>query len=392
MFPRFLQIHTLHNYTAALLNRDDAGQAKRLPYGNALRTRISSQCLKRHWRETGPLSKKELPALPASLRSRKLVAKEMRQPLEGQIDKEILEAIESVFQKLVYGGKGDTSRQPLLLGVPEVKYLAAQFRKVAEEAVAEGDDAKQAKKRAEDLFESVKDGLKAMRETTQVPAGLAAALFGRMITSDTEANIEAPVYVAHSFTTHASEDEDDYFTVVDDLAEDETGASYIGETELTSGLFYGYTVINIPGLVANLTGISEEEQAEKLTPEQYELAGEVVRRLIHAIAEVSPGAKLGSTAPFGYATTVLVEAGDRQPRSLAGAFRKPTAPRFEEANKAMTDHLAELEENYATNEARRFMSLDKTSEFTGAQRMLLPSLAEWAKDVVISQVPANGHS
>ena len=48
--PRFLQIHTLSGYTAALLNRDDSGLAKRLPYGDAFRTRISSQCLKRHWR------------------------------------------------------------------------------------------------------------------------------------------------------------------------------------------------------------------------------------------------------------------------------------------------------------------------------------------------------
>ena len=49
--PRFIQIHTLHTYPAALLNRDDAGLAKRLPLGNAVRTRISSQCLKRHWRD-----------------------------------------------------------------------------------------------------------------------------------------------------------------------------------------------------------------------------------------------------------------------------------------------------------------------------------------------------
>ena len=48
--PRFIQIHTLHTYPAALINRDDAGLAKRLPYGGAVRTRISSQCLKRHWR------------------------------------------------------------------------------------------------------------------------------------------------------------------------------------------------------------------------------------------------------------------------------------------------------------------------------------------------------
>ena len=47
---RFIQIHTLQSYPAALLNRDDAGLAKRLPMGDAIRTRISSQCLKRHWR------------------------------------------------------------------------------------------------------------------------------------------------------------------------------------------------------------------------------------------------------------------------------------------------------------------------------------------------------
>ena len=48
--PRFLQVHTLTSYPAVLLNRDDAGLAKRLPYGGSVRTRVSSQCLKRHWR------------------------------------------------------------------------------------------------------------------------------------------------------------------------------------------------------------------------------------------------------------------------------------------------------------------------------------------------------
>ena len=48
--PRFVQIHTLHSYPAALLNRDDSGLAKRMPFGGTTRTRVSSQCLKRHWR------------------------------------------------------------------------------------------------------------------------------------------------------------------------------------------------------------------------------------------------------------------------------------------------------------------------------------------------------
>jgi len=41
--PRFVQIHSLIAYSAALLNRDDSGLAKRLPFGGAMRTRISSQ-------------------------------------------------------------------------------------------------------------------------------------------------------------------------------------------------------------------------------------------------------------------------------------------------------------------------------------------------------------
>ena len=68
--PRFIQIHTLHTYPAALLNRDDAGLAKRLPLGNAVRTRISSQCLKRHWRVTDDQFSLAHLDVPMAVRSR----------------------------------------------------------------------------------------------------------------------------------------------------------------------------------------------------------------------------------------------------------------------------------------------------------------------------------
>ena len=73
--PRFIQIHTLHNYPAALLNRDDAGSAKRLPYGNAIRTRISSQCLKRHWRVADDVFSLSSLGVPMAIRSRELPGK-----------------------------------------------------------------------------------------------------------------------------------------------------------------------------------------------------------------------------------------------------------------------------------------------------------------------------
>ena len=76
----FLQIHTLTPYAASLLNRDDVGRAKRLPYGGATRIRVSSQCLKRHWREApGAWSLADLQE-PTSVRSRKIFSRETLSP------------------------------------------------------------------------------------------------------------------------------------------------------------------------------------------------------------------------------------------------------------------------------------------------------------------------
>ncbi|MFN3615930.1 MAG: type I-E CRISPR-associated protein Cas7/Cse4/CasC, partial [Rubrimonas sp.] len=241
---RFVQIHTLHGYSAVLLNRDDAGLAKRLPYGGAMRTRISSQCLKRHWRTAdGAHALHAIDGAEAAVRSRELVTRRLRGPLEGEIAADVLDAAEAEFQKAVYGkdaAKGKSNRQPLLFGEPELRFLADAFAGIVRGA----DDAKAAKAAAEEYCKdkTFRETMKAMRATVATPGGLTAALFGRMVTSDPEANIDAPVHVAHAFTVHAEQSESDYFSVVDDLrgAEDDAGADHIGETELTSGLFYGY--------------------------------------------------------------------------------------------------------------------------------------------------------
>lgn len=379
--PRFIQIHSLHGYSAALLNRDDSGLAKRLPYGGALRTRISSQCLKRHWRMAeGAFALHAIPGAEEAVRSRELVTKRLRAPLEGQVAAEILDAVEPHFQIAVYGkdaAKGKSKRQPLLFGEPELRFLAAEFARIAigaADAAAAGGAAEAFCK--DRTFQAT---MKTMREQITLPGGLTAALFGRMVTSDTEANIDAPIHVAHAFTVHAEESESDYFSVVDDLArEDETGADHIGETELTSGLFYGYVVVDCPALVANLTGVSRRDW---LTADRS-MAAEVVARLLHLIAEVSPGAKLGSTAPYGYAATLLVEVGDRQPRSLAEAFRRPAAAEVEDAEQRMAQHLKQLDANYATGEERRFMALSNDATFPAAARASLPGLASWLREAV----------
>jgi CRISPR system Cascade subunit CasC len=363
--PRFLQIHTLHSYAAALLNRDDSGLAKRIRFGGVSRTRISSQCLKRHWRTTDdPHALQSLVGFVDSVRSRELVTEKVIAPLRGQFAEEVVNALEPEFQKLVYGDKADKgkkSRQTLLLGQPELDWLAREARKIAEGAK----DKKAAEKA---VAEWVKDkNFKAMRESSALPGGLIAALFGRMVTSDPAANIDAPVHVAHAFTVHAEEVEDDYFTAVDDLKrdDDDSGADTIQETELTCGLFYGYAVVDILGLVANCGG-------------DRALAGSVVHNLMYLIAEVSPGAKLGSTAPYGRASFMLLEAGDRQPRSLAEAYRRPAAPELDDAAEKLGAQIAAFDRAYKTEEKRICLNLSgaKLDETPTAP---LKDLAAWAE-------------
>jgi CRISPR system Cascade subunit CasC len=364
--PRFLQIHFLAPYTAALLNRDDAGLAKRLPYGGALRTRVSSQCLKRHWRlADDPHGLHRIDGADPAFRSREVIDRKVFGDWSASVDPEVAKVIREVLLKAVYGDKGGDkkSRQTLLLGQVEVDYLTETARNLVAQAAG---DAKAAKSAAEAWVKAGKANLKAMSEGARLPGGLTGALFGRMVTSDPKANIDAPVHVAHAFTVHAEEAESDYFIAADDLARDEdTGADTIQETELTSGLFYGYVVVDLRGLLANLGGDAR-------------LAGDVLHNLLYLITEVSPGAKLGSTAPYSRASFLMVEAGNRQPRSLAEAFRTPCAANTTTAVSRLSEHLEALDAAYATGETRRVMSL-ASADVPSAERGALADLATFVR-------------
>ena len=382
--PRFLQIHSLHSYPAALLNRDDSGLAKRMTFGGAVRTRISSQCLKRHWRTArDDFAIHGISGSTAAIRSRNIVERKVIAPLRGTdgISEEVLAAVENAFNIGVYGSSGNTERgrQPLLLGEPEVEHLHQRATAICADHPA---DAKAAGDAATALFNARRgegNNFRAMLDGCRLPAGLEGALFGRMVTSDPGANIEAAIHVAHAFTVHREESESDYFSVVDDLQRDDedAGAAHIGDTELTAGLFYGYVVVDVPGLVSNLEGCASGDWQDA----DRELAATVVEHLAHLIATVSPGAKLGSTAPYGRARFMLVEAGSSQPYSLADAFRKPVPAQIDAALNALTDEIEGQDACYGFKGVRRFMSMNG-GDIPNAERLDLPGLATWAADAV----------
>ena len=386
--PRFIQIHFLASYPGVLLNRDDAGLAKRLPFGGATRTRVSSQSLKRHWRRADDA--RSIHALGeeegiASARSKRAIEERVTKDLRDRVDEETAKAVEDVFVKAVYGSNATDpkKRQALLLGYPELAYLRENAERIAGEAA----DAKDAKARAEAFFKEGdgKANLKQLRDQNGVVASLDAALFGRMVTSDPRANTDAAIHVAHAFTVHDEEPEQDYFTVVDDLtgrSEDnedgDTGAAGVFDTELTSGLFYGYVVVDVPLLVSNLSGVRRSEWAADTT--ERDLPARVVENLIHLVATVSPGAKKGSTAPYSWAEAVLVEMGDRQPRTLANAFRGPIPLRGKETLSARTGaaikgELDDLDAMYGADEVRLLAARGDIA-FDGPECMALDVLAE----------------
>lgn len=370
---RFLQIHHLTAYPSVLLNRDDVGLAKRVPFGGVSRIRISSQCLKRHWRMADDeFSLKNIDPECASVRSRYIFAELIAKPLikEG-LDEEAVNTVVSKIKSYVLGEKEGGSEalkteQLIVLGMPEIDYI----KKISKSLIEQGEDLT---KNTDTFLKTNKENFKALKKAV----GVDAAMFGRMVTSDILSRGDGAVYVSHSFTVHPEEVESDYFTAVDDLQpEGELGSAHMNTTELTSGLFYGYVVVDIPQLIKNL---SEDEV----------LAAAAVHNLVHLIATVSPGAKKGSTAPFSFSQFVLAEAGNRQPRTLANAFLKPVINKkdiLSSATEALSSHLQAFDDMYGKKEERKFCSMSgKTALATCADDCSsLKKMAEWCRSIVSS--------
>jgi CRISPR system Cascade subunit CasC len=281
----FLQIHSLTSYHASLLNRDDAGLAKRVPFGDGTRLRVSSQCLKRHWTEkfrslieepTGNwegfergwrtrhfFDRQVLPQTIEALKERFPDTAQVKEiavaacwdlacgcftKVKKKSDAEKLLKSEKLASPLeipdameIDPEKGELiprPKQAALFGKPELDLLVSKVRSIAEK---NNGDIQKIRGDIRHLVliawrERDKDGntmLNALiRSYLSQPlyAGLEGALFGRFVTSDILARSDAAVHVAHAFTVHKLDTEVDYFTVVDDLnLDEETGAAHAGD-------------------------------------------------------------------------------------------------------------------------------------------------------------------
>ena len=183
--------------------------------------------------------------------------------------------------------------------------------------------------------------------------GIDAALLERGIPSNATGSIETPIYVADAITVHEE------------------------DAELMLRLYYDHITVDVPRLISNIEGSA----ADKWREADRTLAAEFTKQLLHLIATVSPREDNELYANNFYAQFMLIEVGNRQPRSLAGAFRSPVGADPDEAVAALASHLERLDRDSDSDEARRFMSFGQT-QIPRASFLNVPALTEWVAQCI----------
>lgn len=306
---RFLQLHILTSYPPANLNRDDMGRPKTARMGGSDRLRVSSQSLKRHWR-TSDLFQQALSG-HLGIRTKMLGVKMYESLVEAGITekkaRDWAQSIAGQFGKLKKLKKKDQTDSLSDLEIEQLVHISFAEQQVIDAIVAT---------LISEQREASEDELKILRHE-EMSADI--ALFGRMLASKPAFNVEAACQVAHAISVHSVVIEDDYFTAVDDLNDgsEDAGASHIGETGFAAGLFYTYICINKELLITNLGG-------------DKSLADKAVAAVTEVAVKVAPAGKQNSFGSHAYASYVMAESGDQQPRSLSVAFLKPVGKQEED--------------------------------------------------------------
>ena len=330
----------LTSYPPACLNRDDLNRPKTAKMGGVQRLRISSQCLKRAWRTSGLFQ--EAMAGHIGTRTKEIGRAVYEALTKGRTVAVVLDAIvnhrkveSSELTLKIVSEKDANDWAQAIVGRFGKREKADQKHPLQELETGQlVHFSPEEIGRIAQLVEMVRDRGKGptakelellQKETEAVDI----AMFGRMLTkgtgekdeekgktnkgeSLTEFCKEAAVQVAHAVSVHEVAVEDDFFTAVDDLnrGEEDRGSAHMGETEFGAGVFYSYICINKDLLVKNLQSNAA-------------LAAKAMKALVEAAAKVAPSGKQNSFGSRAYASYILAEKGDQQPRSLVVAFLAP---------------------------------------------------------------------
>lgn len=291
---QFIQLHLLTSYGPSNLNRDDLGRPKTAKMGGFERLRVSSQSLKRHWRTSDLFEE----AMAGKLGVR---TKRFGQTLfDALINAGVPEKSAQTWAAAMAAEYGKVKKEKGSVDIEQLAHISPAEKDAALSLVA----VLAAEGRAPTSEE--------LKQLKSKETAVDIALFGRMLASAPEFNVEAACQVAHAISVHSIVIEDDYFTAVDDLndGKKDAGSAHIGEAGFAAALFYSYICINKAQLIESLNG-------------NEELANNAIQALTEAAVKVSPTGKQNSFGSRAYASYVMAEKGSQQPRSLSVAYLKP---------------------------------------------------------------------
>ena len=333
----YVDIHIIQNLPPSCVNRDDSGSPKSAVYGGVRRLRVSSQSWKRatrlHFNDL-------LDAKDVGVRTKRVVEVLAERITENapELAENAPELAEGVFKAARIKLAPPRGKKDALQESGYLLFLStSQIARLAELAIASarGGEALDAK--------TVK---KIFKETHAVDI----ALFGRMVADDTDLNVDAACQVAHAISTHAAENEYDFFTAVDDdksrSEEEDAGAGMMGTVEFSSATMYRYATVNLDMLVENLG--------------DGEAALRALEVFIKGFCLSMPTGKQNTFANRTLPEAVVVSVRDDQPVSLVGAFEKPI--RTNEADgylarsvEALAEHARAIEDNYGLKPLASFV-------------------------------------
>jgi len=356
---RFIQLHLLTSYPPANLNRDDLGRPKTAKMGGVDRLRVSSQSLKRTWRTSDIFA--DSISSPLGERTKLLGTQVFLYLIKNKVAfSKALAGASSIagvfgknesaidFKKVKESEKNKLhskqkkkwiSRDKDSLGIGEYPIedlCKMEALDISQLAFISEEEKSAAFSLADRIIagDDIKDLTGILRDKT---SNVDIALFGRMLADTPSKNIEAACQVAHAISVHQVAIEDDYFTAVDDLNDhsEDAGAAHIGETGFAAGLFYSYICINKELLINNLNG-------------DIQLANKAIAALTEAAIKVAPEGKQNSFGSRAYASYVLAEKGNQQPRSLSVSFLKPVAKNSENFGADAIEALEKQAANFDT--------------------------------------------
>jgi CRISPR system Cascade subunit CasC len=227
-----IEFHILQSFPVTCLNRDDVGAPKTAIVGGVTRARVSSQCWKRQVR----LAMQDF-GVKLGIRTKQVAhyvatACQAQGATEEQAEK-CGEAVAVALTKDTLHFFTDREAQAFAAFAAENEF--------DEKAIKPKDIQKLSKK----VFNAAVDGLD-------------IALFGRMVAQAAELNIEAAASFSHAISTHAVNNEVEFFTAIDDTPI-KLGSGHMGSLEYNSATYYRYISLDLGQLWHNLGGNTQED-------------------------------------------------------------------------------------------------------------------------------------